>query len=78
MTGIKDTLSYMLKQNGYQPQTLSALRLANEAYKRALIKIAALERMKKFNIKVASINYIDIEIARIKTEFDCYFNYLFL
>ncbi len=78
------SLGEILEQNGKKPPRGSALavalKMSHAAYKRALIKIAALERMKKVNIKVASIghiDYIDIEIARVKTEFDRYFNSLF-
>lgn len=78
MEKVKATLAAILEESGYQPQNPSALRLASEEYRRAMSKIASLERMKKLSMKVASVDYVSIEIARIKTEFDCYFNSLFL
>jgi hypothetical protein len=74
----KIELNNMLISNGYTPQDPTALKLAREAYKRVLYKIAVLEKIKKTNIKLASTNYIDMAIARAKTEFDHYFESLFL
>jgi hypothetical protein len=70
-----------LAQHGMDiEELLPRLRLAYIAYNRALIKLAALEKMKKHNVKFASVNnvdYLDLQIAKTKAEFDDYFNSLF-
>ncbi len=85
---IKNNLKTIIEQNqaelaqsGMDIETLlPRLRLAYTAYNRALFKIASLEKMKKHNVKFASVNnvdYLDLQIAKAKTEFDHYFNSLF-
>lgn len=69
-----------LAQNNIDVDTLlPRLRLASEEYRRVLVKIASLEHMKKMKFASAGYtDYIDIQIARIKTEFDRYFESLFV
>ncbi len=74
---VNKNLENMAIEQGLPKDRVNALRLAHAAYKRALIKIAALKRMKKLNIKVASINYINMAINKIEMDFDRYFNSLF-
>ncbi len=83
--GIAAVLNKMLVDSGFPEQEIlplqKSLKLVREAYNRVVIKIAALEKMKKHNVKFSSVNnidYIDLQIARVKTEFDNYFNSLFL
>jgi len=78
---INDNLKQICMDNNVSPEKIKAMRLASEAYKRSLLKIASLEKMKKHSMKFAStdyVDYIDLQIARVKTEFDHYFNSLFL
>jgi hypothetical protein len=78
MKEINKELNDILKENNYTSKDPSALRLAREAYRRAITKIASLERFKAHNIKIASNINIDLKIAKIKVDFDRYFESLFL
>jgi hypothetical protein len=70
-----------LEEAGFDTKDLiKRLKLARKAYDRAMFKIAALEEMKKHNVKFASVNnidYLDLQIAKVKTDFDNYFRSLF-